>query len=391
MGEPTTVSRADGWRQRVNGWLFGFFVLTSSLFGTLYFFLPFVPLMFLAPRIWRQYIDRLSGYWTYVTAGMIRLLFGVKTRVIGDKIEAEEMALYIMNHRTSLDWLFFWNALYQQDPRLTDSQKVILKSSEKYLPGGGWAMQCNSFIFLERNFQKDKMKIRQLLDYYTDIGNSYQLLLFPEGTDRCPKGALRNERYAAKMDLKPYSYVLHPRTKGFVYIVQEMRRSGKLKAIYDITVGYKDKIVQKETDIVFEGLAPQDVHFQIIRIPIEQLPDDDRQLVEWIEKRWANKEEKLRQFYEAPRGETFENTPQGAEYELTPDAERMSSLGIIACAGGTVLWMLGLLPFSSMFSWFSFCGVLFYLIVPVLFGGVEFLAIEGLRFSKGWTKQKRAD
>ena len=68
---------------------------------------------------------------------MISFMFGVKFRITGDLIERDKPALIIMNHRTRLDWLFFWNALYKMDPWLLVSEKISLKSDLKKIPGAG--------------------------------------------------------------------------------------------------------------------------------------------------------------------------------------------------------------------------------------------------------------
>lgn len=64
-------------------------------------------------------------------------MFGVHIFVSGDVIDNSEPALIIMNHRTRLDWLFFWNALFRIDPWLLTTQKISLKGILKYLPGAG--------------------------------------------------------------------------------------------------------------------------------------------------------------------------------------------------------------------------------------------------------------
>ena len=80
--------------------------------------------------------------------------------------------------------------------------------------------------------------------------------------------------------------MLHPRTTGFTYIVQTMRESklikkskyyffvslfmlffskdGGLHAIYDVTIGYPDKIPEKEQDII-DGNLPNEIHFHVKR------------------------------------------------------------------------------------------------------------------------------
>ncbi|VDK59595.1 unnamed protein product [Gongylonema pulchrum] len=64
-------------------------------------------------------------------------IFGVKFHVTGDTINANEPALIIMNHRTRLDWMFFWNALYKMDPCLLTTEKIALKKQLEHIPGAG--------------------------------------------------------------------------------------------------------------------------------------------------------------------------------------------------------------------------------------------------------------
>ena len=51
------------------------------------------------------------------------------------------------------------------------------------------------------------------------------MVLFPEGTDFTPGTKIRSDRFAEKNDLPKYDYVLHPRTTGFTYLVEQMRNS----------------------------------------------------------------------------------------------------------------------------------------------------------------------
>ena len=55
-------------------------------------------------------------------------------------------------------------------------------------------------MFLDRTFAKDKPRIDGLIDYYSKVGNNYQLLLFPEGTDKCPKATARSKQFAERSE-----------------------------------------------------------------------------------------------------------------------------------------------------------------------------------------------
>ena len=79
-------------------------------------------------------------------SGLIEYLFGVRLFVSGDAIEHLAPSLIIMNHRTRLDWLFFWSALFRIDPWLLTSEKISLKGVLKFLPGAGHSLTIYIFI-----------------------------------------------------------------------------------------------------------------------------------------------------------------------------------------------------------------------------------------------------
>ena len=106
---------------------------------------------------------------------LMELIFGLKVTVTGDEIENSKPGLIIMNHRTRLDWLYFWSALFRINPWLLTSEKISLKGILKYIPGAGWAMASDVYMFLDRSFDLDKDRITQLIEYYARVGDNYQV------------------------------------------------------------------------------------------------------------------------------------------------------------------------------------------------------------------------
>ncbi|MCP9259683.1 Lysocardiolipin acyltransferase 1 [Dirofilaria immitis] len=155
---------------------------------------------------------------------------GVECHITGDMIRSSEPALIIMNHRTRLDWMFFGMHF------------------TKWIHG--WAMQCAAYLFLERQYENDIRTINDMINYYKDLGQHYQILLFPEGTDRGERAAKRSNEFAIQHGLPKYDFVLHPRTTGFSYMIQLMRQKNYLKNVYDITVAYPDGIVSSELELL---------------------------------------------------------------------------------------------------------------------------------------------
>lgn len=44
-------------------------------------------------------------------------------------------------------------------------------------------MQVAAFVFIQRKWEDDKSHFEKMLDYFCDIREPLQLLIFPEGTD----------------------------------------------------------------------------------------------------------------------------------------------------------------------------------------------------------------
>ncbi|KAF1751550.1 hypothetical protein GCK72_018104 [Caenorhabditis remanei] len=279
------------------GWFFGLAILFSALFGnyiiTLFLGLP----IFGKHRAWRNLMDRAISYWMTIPMGLLEFVMGVRVRVSGDEIEFGSPALIVMNHRTRLDWMYMWCALYQVNPWLITSNKISLKAQLKKLPGAGFGMAAAQFVFLERNAEVDKKSFDDAIDYFKNIGKDYQILLFPEGTDKSEWTTLKSREFAKKNGLRHLEYVLYPRTTGFLHLLNKMRQQEYVDYIYDITIAYPYNIVQSEVDLVIKGSSPREVHFHIRKIPISQVPLNETDASKWLTERWAVKEQLLHQFY----------------------------------------------------------------------------------------------
>ncbi|KAK6052448.1 hypothetical protein COOONC_10050, partial [Cooperia oncophora] len=217
-------------------------------------------------------------------------------------------------------------------------------------------MGCNCFVFLNRHFGSDQSRLDKILTYYAQCGYNYQVLLYPEGTDKCPLATERSRIYAEKKGLVHYDYVLHPRTTGFVYIVQNMRKAGYIDYIYDVTIAFGDCIVQSEVEFALNGVCSKDVHYQIRKLKISDLPEEDEELAKWLIDLWEKKEEKLRQFYsQDPNKREFESTPNGRDYEMSRGVHVTQICIIIFWTVTTLIWSYGLLmkyeKFNLLANW----------------------------------------
>ncbi|VDL64436.1 unnamed protein product [Nippostrongylus brasiliensis] len=283
------------------GWIFGITILFTSLFGSYIISLFLFLLVLGRHKAWRDVMDRSVSYWMMVPIGFLEMIFGMRVRVSGDEIDYHEPALIIMNHRTRLDWMYMWSALYQMNPWLITSNKISLKAQLQSLPGAGFGMSAAQFLFLQRNKEKDATTFDDAVNYYKAMGNNYQILIFPEGTDKSPWTTTKSSEFAKKNGLKDLNHLLYPRVAGFYHLLNKMREENYITYVYDITIAYPYNIVQSEMDLVLKGTCPREVHFHVKKFPVSVVPRAEADCGRWLNERWLLKESALEEYYSEPK------------------------------------------------------------------------------------------
>ena len=213
-------------------------------------------------------------------------------------------------------------------------------------------MQYMCHIFISRRWELDEPEFRKKLFYYNALDLPVQLLLFPEGGDLTGRSKVKSDAYADTNGLKRYEYCLHPRARGFLYVVEALR-SGRLDAVYDITVGYPDGLAKTEADFVGGKCIPREIHYNIRHYRAEDLPTNEEGLTRWLEERWREKEESLKLFY-AHKRFVVQATGAGSGNRVDIDRNGHSEYSPIPEAP---------LPKSYPFTFF---GLAFYLFISVL-------------------------
>ena len=179
-----------------------------------------------------------------------------------------------------------------------DNEIILFLSSTHAHVHTGQCMQMSSFIFIKRKWEEDKIEFRDKLYYLNAIDYPVQLLLFPEGGDFTPKTKKRSDKYAEENNLPALDYCLHPHTTGFKYAVNALREGNLgLDAIYDLTIAYPDVLPKTEVD-VGHGILPREVHFHVKKHDDEDIPRGQAELEMWLQDRWLEKEERLKNFYQ---------------------------------------------------------------------------------------------
>jgi len=100
-------------------------------------------------------------------------------------------------------------------------------------------------------------------------------------------------------------YTLYPRTRGFVAMVKELRKSSSVRAVYDLTIAYAHAGRFLEAPTMWTTLSEprldQDWRFHVHaeRFDIEEFASmSDKEIASWLENRWMEKSKRLERLHE---------------------------------------------------------------------------------------------
>ncbi|XP_036922537.1 lysocardiolipin acyltransferase 1 [Sturnira hondurensis] len=356
-----------------------YFILTlfwGSFFGSIFMLGPFLPLMVVNPSWYRWINNRLVATWLTLPVALLETMFGVKVIITGDAFVPGERSVIIMNHRTRMDWMFLWNCLMRYS--YLRLEKVCLKASLKSVPGFGWAMQAAAYIFINRKWKDDKSHFEDMIDYFCDIREPLQLLIFPEGTDLTENSKARSNDFAEKNGLQKYEYVLHPRTTGFTFVVDRLREGRNLDAVHDITVAYPHNIPQTERHLL-QGDFPREIHFHVRRYPVDALPAAKEDLQLWCHQRWEEKEGRLRSFYQGDKGFGFTGRTVIPPCKSEPRVLAVKCLSILYWSLFSPAMCL-LIYLYSFVRWYFVITIVIFVLQERIFGGLEIIELACYRF-----------
>lgn len=290
---PHGVQDTVGWRGWLKGTCYVFLWYGSILMGFFSLYCPVLPLLFISRPLYRRATEVIFTMWEGYAVGLMEVIYGVKFFLSGDVIQAKERSVIILNHRNRLDWNFFWGALAHASSPPTHNCKIVLKSGIRKFPALGWVMQMCCFLYIRRRWEDDQRLMKNVLDYFRDIDHTFQVLLFPEGTNLSPRTQKKSEEFARKAGLPTLAHLLQPRTTGFTFLVDKLRSSQLLDAVYDVTVAYPKTLPHTELDLL-KGRMPEEVHFHVKRHPASSLPPTDEGLRTWLTNVWTEKDQLLK-------------------------------------------------------------------------------------------------
>lgn len=212
-------------------------------------------------KVYWSFAQFLLCVWLYLAVFMVEYVCNVRVFFTGDWDDAlsnrGENAVVISNHNNRLDWLFLFSAFSRLS--MLEAIKIVLKAEMKGIPGLGWCHQAFLFVFVERKWEKDKIHLANLYHYYQACQQRFVLLIFPEGSDLSDTNIVKSHAWSEKCGTAKKHYVLHPRSKGFVETVRQLR--GGTDAVYDFTLGYVNRGGRANEKRFLANSLPSEVHF----------------------------------------------------------------------------------------------------------------------------------
>ncbi|KAJ8956867.1 hypothetical protein NQ318_014282 [Aromia moschata] len=204
-----------------------------------------------------------------------------------DKYYGKEHAYCVMNHTYEVDWLIGWMTCDRI--HLLGNCKAYAKKVVKYIPVLGWAWKFSEFVFLERSFDKDKEIInKQITELAEHPDPIWVTVTFSRGDEIYAKKHEASIEFAQKNNLPQLKYHLLPRTRGFIASLAPMK--GKVPALYDIELCFKedDPVKPTMTNMLFG--KPLVAHMYMKRIPMEDVPTTEAEQEKFLRDMFIGKD-----------------------------------------------------------------------------------------------------
>ncbi|CAH3017601.1 unnamed protein product [Porites evermanni] len=281
-------------------WLWLVLVFLASGLIINLFQLLLLPLWFIKKDLFRwANLNVVYLHWCQLTflaewwSGLDIKLYGTKEDF--DKL-GKESAIIVCNHRSDVDWLIGYTLADRAGVLATC--KCYMKGYLKYLPIIGFSWWCTEYVFLRRNWQKDRKVLESSLSTLGDFPFPFWLAIFAEGTRLTKAKVEASVEYARANGLPELKHHLLPRSKGFALTAQYFK--DKVPAVYDFEVGFPENKEPNLTKMLMgEG---SDVHLWVRRFPLQDIPCDTvEETSNWCRKAFQEKDKGMSYFVEHGR------------------------------------------------------------------------------------------
>lgn len=147
--------------------------LIFNLFYTLSVILLSVPVLLLGPFLGLRGRGRLFVMWTRSIQWLLKIICGIRIRVIGAENIPTQPVVVVANHQSTWETYALYSLFF---PICT-----VLKKELTYIPIFGWLLRWSRPIVIDRN--KKAAALKEILRQGQNrIQSGFSVLIFPEGT-----------------------------------------------------------------------------------------------------------------------------------------------------------------------------------------------------------------
>ncbi|PSK46191.1 hypothetical protein B9Z65_5159 [Elsinoe australis] len=215
----------------------------------------------------------------------------------GDDLPHGESAIVIANH---VEWTDFYLIQHLAiKAGMLHRCRWFAKRELRWVPFLGWGLWAMGMPLVSRKWTEDKREMDRIFHGVVNRKWPMWLIAYSEAT------RYTQEKYAeavewCKAHNKPIpKHTLYPRNKGFIAMVQNLRKAPHVKAVYDVTIAYAEgnkfmsppSFVQTINTPKLGDSYKMFVH--VDRHELASLPESSEELAKWLEDRWMEKGDRL--------------------------------------------------------------------------------------------------
>lgn len=270
-----------------------------------------------------------------------------------DEVEAPSDQRYVMmaNHQIYLDWLYMWSLASHIG--LAGGIRYILKRTLMFVPILGLGMKLMDFIFVSRNWEKDRLKLPRRVKRLAYRDFPFALCIFPEGTTLSKGTFAAMKEHAKEKNISEDQIpkrCLIPRVNGIHTILNGLNED--CDGVLDITIYFQGADFDKEDPevtfgikkLLLEGIAPKTIHFHVKFYPLSEIPYENRdEMSAWLKDRFLEKSVRLDEITE--KGKFANVKYQWGESSISHDP---FSSALLSAALATVIMCLCYVGISNI-------------------------------------------
>lgn len=236
-----------------------------------------------------------------VTMEVLKKGFNFGQRLDDVKGPSGQRFVIMSNHQLYLDWLYMWSLASHIG--LTGGIRYILKRDLMFVPILGLGMKLMDFIFVSRNWEKDRVKLPRRVKRMVYRDFPFALCIFPEGTTLSKSTFANMKEHAKEKNISEDQVptrCLIPRVNGLHTILNGL--SEDCDGVLDVTSYFKGADFDKEDPevtfgikkLLLHGIAPSVIHFRVKYYPLSEIPFENREeLAAWLKSRFLEKSKRL--------------------------------------------------------------------------------------------------